>query len=448
MTRAVWAWPRSSFVRSAERLTLVAMYGAVLLAPLTLMAHVMKAGAQGAAVVVSDALGFVALSLLALQVLVSGRWAGTTRSFGLRPVLSIHRQAGKAVLVLVVLHVVILLFDDPTRLALVDPRTAPPRARAGVLALLGLVTLAATSVWRERLRLSYERWRAVHLACTALVIAAAFAHVLWVDAYTSVPVIRWGVLGLVLAAATGLFWSRVARPYATAMRPYRVVSVRSERGDAVTVELAADGHDGLRFEPGQFARLRAADCLYGMGDHPFSLSSSAQRPHRPTFTAKALGDFSAALADLRVGTRVLVDGPHGEGVHETRAVRGRLLLAAGIGITPALSVLRTAAERRERRPILLLYGSRHWEEVTFREELDELERQLDLRVVHVLSRPEPGWQGERGRVDAECLRRHVPSDVADWSALVCGPSAMVAGAASALQRLGMRPAAIQAEGFE
>jgi len=52
---------------------------------------------------------------------------------------------------------------------------------------------------------------------------------------------------------------------------------------------------------------------------------------------KALGDFSASLAHLPVGTEVLVDGPHGEGVHPAGAVRGRLLVAAGIGITPALS---------------------------------------------------------------------------------------------------------------
>jgi predicted ferric reductase len=433
---------------AVERRLLVAVYGVVLLAPLILISGVMKAGAHGSLVVFSDALGFVALSLLALQVVVSGRWAGTTRSFGLRPVLSLHRQAGRALVALVLLHVVVLVLDDPARVALLDERAAPPRVRAGMVALLGLVALAGTSLWRQRLRLSYERWRAVHLACTALVIAAAFAHVVWVNAYTSVPVVRWSVLALVLAAAVALFWTRVARPYATAVRPYRVLAVRRERGDAVTIELAADGHDGLRFEPGQFARLRAADCLYGMDDHPFSLSSSAQRPHRPAFTVKALGDFSTSLADLCVGTEVLVDGPHGERVHEAGAVRGRLLLAAGIGITPALSVLRTAAERGERRPILLLYGSRRWEAVTFREELDALERELNLRVVHVLSRPEPDWQGERGRVGEQLVRRYAPRDLAGWSALVCGPSAMVAEAASTLRRLGMPPAAIQAEGFE
>jgi predicted ferric reductase len=434
---------------AVQRLLLLAGYGVVLLAPLDLIAGVMKAGAQGRVVVFADVLGFAALSLIPLQILVSGRWAATTKLFGLRNVLSLHRRAGTAVLALVVVHVVILLIDDPSRIALLDPRTAPPRARAGMLSLLGLLALAGTSVWRRRLGLNYERWRALHLVCTALVIATAFAHVVWVNAYTSVPAVRLTVLGLVLAAGAALFWTRVAKQYRTALRPYRVLAVTRERGNAVSLELAADGHDGLRFEPGQFARLRAAHCLYGMDDHPFTLSSSARRPDRPAFTVKALGDFSASLADLCVGTEVLVDGPHGEGAHSPRSRRGRLLLAAGIGITPALSVIRTAAERGERRPLLLLYGSRRWADVTFREELDELERRLpNLRVVHVLSRPEPGWQGERGRVGHEVLRRYAPPDLARWSALACGPPAMVAEAAVTLQGLGMPQAAIQAEGFE
>jgi predicted ferric reductase len=217
----------------------------------------------------------------------------------------------------------------------------------------------------------------------------------------------------------------------------------------VTVELVADGHPGLRFDPGQFARLRPAHRPYSLDDHPFTLTSSADRPQQPAFTIKALGDFSAAVGDLAIGSEVLVDGPHGEPFDRGHVRRGRLLLAAGIGITPAMSVLRTAVQRDDQRPIVLLYGSRRWTDVTFREELRAIERRLaNLRVVHVLSRPEPGWLGERGRVDEATLRWHAPSDVADWSALICGPPAMVAETTRALIRLGMPAGAVQAEGFD
>jgi len=434
--------------RHAWRSVLLAGYGVVALAPLGLIFGAVKPGAPSRLVVFADALGFAALSLLALQVFASGRWALTTKSFGLRAVLSLHRQAGVAVLVLVVAHVMVLMVSDPARLALLDPLSAPPRARAGMLALLGLLALTVSTPWRRRAGLSYQRWRAIHLGMTALVLAAAFAHLVWVDAYMSLAVVRWSVLALVLAAAAALFWTRVARPYATAVRRYRVLAVHRERGNAVTLELEADGHPGLRFGPGQFARLRASESVYGLDDHPFSLSSSALRPKRPDFTVKALGDFSASLGSLPAGTKILVDGPHGEALHDASGVRGRLLIAAGIGVTPALSVIRTAADRRDPRPLLLLCGNRRRADITFADELNALCRRLpNLRVVHVLSRAEPGWTGERGRIDDALLRRHVPADLREWSALVCGPAPMVTQVAGALRRLGVPPGAIQAEGF-
>lgn len=159
----------------------VALY--VVLAPLALVAVPVKPGAQGPPVVFAAGLGFAGLSLLVLQMLVSGRWRAITASFGLRAVLSLHRQAGTAALVLVIGHVVALMADDPARLALLDPREAPLRARAGMAAVLAMLALVATSVWRRRMRLSYERWRAIHVVCAAIVIAGSFVHVAGVSAY-------------------------------------------------------------------------------------------------------------------------------------------------------------------------------------------------------------------------------------------------------------------------
>src|SRR3954447_7425378 len=109
--------PRTRPVSAHARQALLCGYAVVLLVPLALIAGVMKPGAQGHLVVFADALGFAALSLLAMQVFSSGRWPSTTRAFGLRSVLSLHRQAGIAVLVLVLMHFGLLVLDDPSRLA-------------------------------------------------------------------------------------------------------------------------------------------------------------------------------------------------------------------------------------------------------------------------------------------------------------------------------------------
>ena len=433
---------------AAERILWVALYVVVVLGPLILLAVAIKPGAQGVGVVLAAGLGFGGLSLLVLQMLVSGRWTAITAAFGLRSVLGLHRQAGMAALVLVVAHVVVLMADDPSRLGLLDPRKAPLRAQAGAAAVVAMVLVALTSHYRQRLRLSYEVWRAVHVLFAATVLVGSFVHVIGVSSYLSLPAFRWGVLLLVVTGLTALFCVRVARPFGLGLRPFRVREVRPERGGAVTIELEADGHPGTGFQPGQFAWLKFADHPYGMDEHPFSLSSSADQRTRPTFTARVVGDFTESLRNVNVGTRLLVDGPHGEAVAPHRAVGGQLLLAAGIGITPALSVVRTAVDQDQSLPMLLLYGSRRWEDVIFREALDQLaKRAPNLRVIHVLSRPDPDWQGERGRLGADVLRRYAPPDPRHWKALVCGPPAMVATMTVALRDLGLPPSAVQAEGF-
>jgi ferredoxin-NADP reductase len=124
-----------------------------------------------------------------------------------------------------------------------------------------------------------------------------------------------------------------------------------------------------------------------------------------------------------------------------------VLLAGGIGITPIVSLLRGVADAGDRRPFVLVYGSLRWEEVTFREELERLWRRLDLRVVHVLTEPPPGWQGETGFIDAALLGRHLPPDLGRADVFACGPPPMLAAALQGLELLGVAPEHVHAEQF-
>ncbi|VEI70401.1 Phthalate dioxygenase reductase [Serratia fonticola] len=65
-----------------------------------------------------------------------------------------------------------------------------------------------------------------------------------------------------------------------------------------------------------------------------------------------------------------------------------MLIAGGVGITPMISMIRTLADRGDRQPLMLIYGSKDWESVTFREELAALEQRVNLKVVHVLTQPQ------------------------------------------------------------
>ena len=159
-----------------------------------------------------------------------------------------------------------------------------------------------------------------------------------------------------------------------------------------------------------------------------------------------LGDFTARVSSAAVGQRVWLDGPYGAFTLGAPADM-HVLIAGGIGITPMMSMLRTLADRGDQRPVLLCYGSKDWESVTFREELDALQARLDLKLVHVLADPPPGWSGERGRIDAALLARHLPKPYAEHEYFICGPNPMMDAVETALGQLGVPMSKYHAERY-
>lgn len=127
--------------------------------------------------------------------------------------------------------------------------------------------------------------------------------------------------------------------------------------------------------------------------------------------------------------------------------RDCVLIAGGSGITPVMSVLRTTADDGDSRRLTVLYFSRDAEDVAFADELEQLSEATGTSVLHIPSRPAPGWDGPSGRVDERVLDSVLPADRHRWAYFVCGPPAMTDAAVGALARLGVSPGAIRAERF-
>jgi predicted ferric reductase len=347
--------------------------------------------------------------------------------------------------VLVLAHVAVLLVDDPGRISLFDPLDAPWRAQAAVAATVALLALTATSVWRMAFGLGYEDWRGVHIVLGAAVLGFGFAHVVGVHKYTSMESIWASSIALLGLGGWALAHLRLARPRRAAKMPYRLRGVRDEPGGATTLELEADGHDGMAFQPGQFAWLKLGDRPYALREHPFSYASSASHPEQPAFTVKAAGDFTSVVGDLEPGTPILVDGPHGSFMPMPDA--SYLLVAGGIGITPIMSILRTLADEGDDRHHALVYANRTLRDAVFRDELDDLADLLDLDVFHVLSDPPAGWTGETGRVDEGLLQAVLARLPGEPTAFVCGPPPLVDAVETALHSLGLSGPRVHTERF-
>jgi predicted ferric reductase len=399
----------------------------------------------------SVALGFGGLAMMALQFVLTARFKVIKAPYGSDVVYHFHQQISLVALVLILAHPLLLFTNSPDTLGLLNLLTAPWRARAGVVAVLSLVALIAASLWRKRFKIEYTRWRIWHGILAIAAVSLAMIHIVLAAHYVNTPwkQVFWAGYGLFWIGL--LVWVRLVKPILLLRRPYAVEEVIRERGNAWTLAVRPVGHAGMRFMPGQFAWLTAWKSPFTDAEHPFSFSSGAGQPERVAFTIKELGDFTRTVKDLKPGQRVYLDGPFGAfSVDRHPHAQGYVFIAGGIGITPMMSMLRTLAGRGDRRPLLLIYANNTWEDVTFREEIDALKQQLNLRVVHVLRDPPEGWQGEQGFVSRDLLARHLPPERKRnaYEVFICGPKPMMDSVEQALVGLGVHMGDFHSERFD
>jgi predicted ferric reductase len=317
-------------------------------------------------------------------------------------------------------------------LQLLNVFEAPPVARWASVSTYALIALVVLSLWRTQLRLRYEIWHFTHILLAVVAIVAGIIHMIGWGYYLEDPRKRALWIGLSLFWIALLVYVRIVKPLFMLRRPYIVTEVRTERGDSCTLVMQPHRHQGFRFTPGQFGWLTIWGGPFKITGHPFSFSSSAEvTDGRLEMTIKSLGDLTSRIQEVPVGRRVYIDGPYGAFTIGNPADM-HVLIAGGVGITPMMSMIRTLADRGDKRPVTLIYGSRDWESITFREELEALEARLDLEVVHVLSNPPAGWTGEKGFINAEIMNRHLRPPHAHHEYFICGPDPMMDGIERAL----------------
>ncbi len=383
----------------------------------------------------SIALGYAGLAIMGLQFGLTARFRYVTEPWGEDIIYHFHRRISLIAVGLVIAHPIILFVVRPELLALLNSIDAPWRARFAALSTYSLIALVITALWRVQLRIRYEIWHLSHIILAVIAVIAGIAHMVAWGFYLDDPLKKALWIGLILFWFGLLLYVRIVKPFFMLRRPFRVVDVRKERGDTTTLVMEPEGHTGFHFTPGQFGWLTAWGNPFNITGHPFSFSSSAEASGgRVEMSIRNLGDFTRHIAQIPVGQRVYLDGPYGAFTLGNPADM-HVLVAGGVGITPMMSMLRTLADRGDPRPALLLYGSKDWESITFREELEALQLRLNLKVVHVLSNPSADWAGEQGFIDAEVFKRHLPPPYASHEYFICGPNVMMDAIEKALAEI-------------
>lgn len=399
----------------------------------------------------SVGLGYSGFAMVGLQFVLTARFKIIKAPYGSDIVYFFHRQISLVTFLLIISHPLMLFIFDPQHLGLLNLVKAPWAARFGVTAVLALAALISFSVWRKKLRIEYDRWRIWHGILATLAMALAIVHIELRGYYLNTlwKQVFWGIYGILWIGV--LAWVRVIKPFILLRKAYRVDKVIPERGNAWTVVLRPDGHNGLKFHPGQFAWISAWESPFLDHEHPFSFSGSASNRPQLSFTIKELGDFTARVKTLSEGQRVYVDGPYGAfSIDRHPQAQEFIFIAGGIGITPIMSMLRTLADRGDKRRLTLIYANKTLATATFFEELEELSQRLNLKVVHVLESPPEGWNGEKGFVNTEILGRVLPVERKPnrFEIFICGPGPMMNAVEKALVQLGIPMGDFHSERFD
>jgi len=211
-----------------------------------------------------------------------------------------------------------------------------------------------------------------------------------------------------------------------------------ETVDVITFRFSLPDQYQARYLAGQFLTLNLT--INGQPvSRCYTLSSSPVRHCDIAITVKKVthGLVSNWLHEnLNVGDTVVALAPQGEFNQSNGGDTPLLLLSAGSGITPMLSIARELSDRSSDRDIIFYHQARTESDLICEDELLWLAKQNPkLHLLFSLSQPDNDWQGIKGRISKEQLKQHIP-DLSERTILCCGPEGFMEHAKEFCQQLG------------
>jgi ferredoxin-NADP reductase len=205
-------------------------------------------------------------------------------------------------------------------------------------------------------------------------------------------------------------------------------------------------------KPGQHVDVRLTGEDGYQAQRSYSIAS-APESNAVMLTVERIedGEVSPYLTvDVQTGDQFELRGPIGGHFVWTAALGGPLfLIAGGSGVAPLMAMLRHRAAANSNVPATLLYSSRGFGDIIYREELERLSFMNDgLKVVHTLTRQRPaGWTGPARRIDRAMLESEGFPPAAKPRIFICGPTQLVEAASQIMLDLGHEASLIKTERF-
>jgi predicted ferric reductase len=387
--------------------------------------------------------GLVGSYLMVIMVVLTARIPWLERSVGQDHLVAWHRRLGGWPIALIGAHIVTITFGYAavTRSGFLSQLWTFIVHYPDILASLvgfGLLVLAGVSSYRAvRRRIKYESWWAIHLYIY-LGLSLAFAHQITTGIMFkghSFNRVAWTTLWILGALTVVL--SRWIRPLVhNARLQLRVDNVKLVAPDVYAVTIKGSGVASMAVSGGQFFQWRFVTPGLMWHSHPYSISAMP-RPPLMRITVKALGDQSSAIAHLKRGTRVFVEGPYGVFTKHSLVTNRATLIGAGVGITPLRSLLEDLP--KSVKVSVIVRASTH-EDLIHADELSAIVASRKGEFHEIV--------GPRNKVQINALNlRDYVAKVSEGDVYMCGPEGFTRELVVACTALGIASERIHVEDF-
>ena len=212
-----------------------------------------------------------------------------------------------------------------------------------------------------------------------------------------------------------------------------LVDVIEETPSIKTLVVAPE--EPIEFRAGQFVQLG----IPGMGEAPFTPSSSPLRPERIDITILGTGKLTDKLHECTKGDTLCVRGPFGKGYPiEKLDDKDVLVVGGGVGLAPLRALILALLDDTSRiKRMSIKYGARNMEELLYRGQHDQWTKDPKVDMTVAIDRPQEGWDGRTGVVTT--LLKDMDVDKPNTLAFVCGPEIMLKFTTFALLEEGLKP---------
>lgn len=429
----------------------MAAYALIVLLPLSVVGILRPQVDHSFVYTVGKNFALVAFTIMAMQFVLAARLRWIERPFGFDVMFRFHKMMAVVAFALILSHPVLLALGGNGWGVVFDP-AVKWHIWPGRIALMLLWIHVWLAIFRLAIRMEYQAWRVAHNVAAALVFPLAFVHSFTSGGDMRLDALKVVWIALFAAGMAAYAWHRLVRPLLLKREAYTVTDVRQETKDVWTVTLKPPaGVKPFGYLPGQFQFLTfRRDPILPVEEHHWTISSSPTEPGIVSSTIKESGDFTATIGKTKPGDTALVLAPFGRFSYLLHPdERDFVFIAAGIGITPFMSMLRHMRDTQSDVSVLLLYGNRCEQDIVFRDELAEMERgdRPRLNIVHVLSKPEDQWKGEKGRIEHETIRRYCVNELAAKAFYICAQAAMTKNVITCLKEHRVKDSRIHFEFF-